>query len=297
MAGTVWHGLLENDEFRRAYLQEVAGRAGRDFTAASTSFEAVRQARLDRLAGLVAGHLDTAAVRELIDRGPGRPATVTMTLGPPAGRPPAPDQAAPEPVKAGAAGRARQAAPGPAGTGTPALPRRTGRLVLRPFLAGDEQDVLAYRGRPDVVRFMPAGPLTPGAAAAWVAERATATAILADDGLLALAAEHDGSVIGEVLIRAGKLADRQAEIGWAFHPGYHGRGLATEAARELLAMAFADLGMHRAWARLDPRNTASARVCERIGLRLEGHLRQSARLKGEWCDVAIYAMLASEWRG
>src|SRR5258706_6577880 len=46
----------------------------------------------------------------------------------------------------------------------PALPRRTGRLVLRPFRHGDEGDVLAYRSRDDVVRFMPADPLQPAAA-------------------------------------------------------------------------------------------------------------------------------------
>jgi adenosylcobyric acid synthase len=69
--GTSWHGVLENDEFRRAFLAEVAALAGRDFTpAAGTSFAAVRQARLDVLGDLVAGHLDTAALTELITGGP-----------------------------------------------------------------------------------------------------------------------------------------------------------------------------------------------------------------------------------
>jgi adenosylcobyric acid synthase len=69
--GTSWHGVLENDEFRRAFLAEVAALAGRAFTpAAGTSFAAVRQARLDVLGDLVAGHLDTAALTELITGGP-----------------------------------------------------------------------------------------------------------------------------------------------------------------------------------------------------------------------------------
>jgi adenosylcobyric acid synthase len=69
--GTSWHGVLENDEFRRAFLAEVAALAGRDFTpAAGTSFAAVRQARLDVLGDLVASHLDTAALTELITGGP-----------------------------------------------------------------------------------------------------------------------------------------------------------------------------------------------------------------------------------
>jgi cobyric acid synthase len=69
--GTSWHGVLENDEFRRAFLAEVATLAGRDFTPApDTEFAAVRQARLDVLADLVAEYLDTAALSRLITGGP-----------------------------------------------------------------------------------------------------------------------------------------------------------------------------------------------------------------------------------
>jgi len=69
--GTSWHGALENDEFRRAFLAEVAALAGRDFTPApGTSFAAVREARLDILADLVSRHLDTAALSHLIENGP-----------------------------------------------------------------------------------------------------------------------------------------------------------------------------------------------------------------------------------
>ena len=69
--GTSWHGTLESDAFRRAFLTEVAALAGRDFTVApDTDFAALRQARLDVLGDLVAGHLDTAALERLIDGGP-----------------------------------------------------------------------------------------------------------------------------------------------------------------------------------------------------------------------------------
>ena len=68
--GTSWHGALENDAFRRAFLAEVAALAGRDFTpAAGTCFAAVREARLDALGDAVAEHLDTAAVGRLIEHG------------------------------------------------------------------------------------------------------------------------------------------------------------------------------------------------------------------------------------
>ena len=69
--GTSWHGVLENDEFRRAFLAEVAALAGRDFTPVpDTDFAAVRQARLDALGDLVADHLEVAALSRLITGGP-----------------------------------------------------------------------------------------------------------------------------------------------------------------------------------------------------------------------------------
>jgi RimJ/RimL family protein N-acetyltransferase len=177
-----------------------------------------------------------------------------------------------------------------------ALPRQTERLVLRAFRPGDESDVLAYRKREDVCRYMPAEPLNATSAAQYVADRLETTKITANNDCIVLAAELGGRVIGDVMIRSGQLADKQAEIGWAFNPEYHGHGYATEAARELLAIAFTELGMHRAWAQLDPRNTASARVCERMGMRHEAHLRHDIWFKGEWGDTAIYALLADEWR-
>lgn len=176
------------------------------------------------------------------------------------------------------------------------MPLRTERLVLRPFRHGDEAAVLAYRHRADVCRYIPADPMTQASAPAFIADRITATGIDADGDRIVFAVELDGLVIGDVLVCTGKVADRQAEVGWVFNPDFHGHGYATEAARELVRLSFDELGMHRIWAQIDPRNTASARLCERLGMRHEAHLRQDMWLKGEWTDSAIYAILESEWR-
>jgi adenosylcobyric acid synthase len=82
--GTSWHGTLENDAFRQAFLTEVAALAGRDFRAApGVSFARLREAQLDLLGDLVAGHLDTAAMGRLIEAG--APAGLPV-LPPAAGR-------------------------------------------------------------------------------------------------------------------------------------------------------------------------------------------------------------------
>jgi len=68
--GTTWHGIFENDAFRRAYLRDLAVRAGRDFTPApGVSFAAVRERRYEVLADLIAAHLDTDALCRLIEGG------------------------------------------------------------------------------------------------------------------------------------------------------------------------------------------------------------------------------------
>ena len=80
--GTSWHGTMENDSFRRAFLTEVAALAGRDFAPApGTDFAALREARLDVLGDLVTAHLDTDALLSLITGGPPR----GLPVIPPAG--------------------------------------------------------------------------------------------------------------------------------------------------------------------------------------------------------------------
>ncbi|GGV43396.1 cobyric acid synthase [Actinomadura cremea] len=81
--GTTWHGAMENDGFRRAFLRDVARAAGRDFEPApDVSFAALREATLDALGDLVEEHLDTDAVWRLIEQGPPRDLPTVPPGGP-----------------------------------------------------------------------------------------------------------------------------------------------------------------------------------------------------------------------
>lgn len=68
--GTMWHGSLEGDAFREAFLAEVADLTGAEYAPGGISFAAARQRRLDQLADLVEAHLDLAAVCRLVTDGP-----------------------------------------------------------------------------------------------------------------------------------------------------------------------------------------------------------------------------------
>ncbi|TDD22526.1 cobyric acid synthase [Kribbella turkmenica] len=71
--GTIWHGLLDDDAARHAFLTEVAGLTGKPAPDGTVSFAAVREARLDGLADAIDSHVDTAALMALIERGPATP--------------------------------------------------------------------------------------------------------------------------------------------------------------------------------------------------------------------------------
>jgi RimJ/RimL family protein N-acetyltransferase len=103
-----------------------------------------------------------------------------------------------------------------------------------------------------------------------------------------------GEVVGHLTMSVDP-DNRQGEIGFIFHPDHQGRGYATEASRALVDHAFEHYGLHRLYGRLEPRNEASARVLEKLGMRREAHLIENEWVKGEWQSEAVYALLAREW--
>ncbi|MEU6556359.1 GNAT family protein [Streptomyces sp. NPDC046915] len=174
----------------------------------------------------------------------------------------------------------------------------TERLVLRLFAPGDIDDRYSYQSLPEVAHYLYRPPLTREGCAESIAARADGTAWQADGDVLLLAvcrADEPG-VVGEVVLTLKSAHARQAEIGWIFNPRCAGRGYATEAARALVSLAFNQLGVHRVFARLDVLNTASVRVCERLGMRREAHLVDNDLDGDRWGSEYVYAMLASEWK-
>ena len=112
---------------------------------------------------------------------------------------------------------------------------------------------------------------------------------------LVITLPEDGRAIGSCGIRRKPENDLEADIGYELAPNHWGRGYATEAALAVVGFGFRELGLHRisSWCIAD--NIASARVLEKIGLRLEGRLRENEYFKGEWWDTLVYGLLRAEW--
>jgi RimJ/RimL family protein N-acetyltransferase len=89
---------------------------------------------------------------------------------------------------------------------------------------------------------------------------------------------------------------RQVEVGYVFHPDSGGQGYATEATRALVDLAFDDLDAHRVFARTDARNTASAALLRRLGMRQAAHFREVEIFKGDWGGELVFAILDREWQ-
>lgn len=65
----------------------------------------------------------------------------------------------------------------------------------------------------------------------------------------------------------------------------------------MVRLGFEALALHRIVGRCDARNTASAAVLARLGMRREAHLVGNEWVKGEWTDELVYALLSAEWVG
>ena len=182
----------------------------------------------------------------------------------------------------------------------PDYPIHTARLTLRPLGPDDADAMYAYKSREDVCRFIPHPPLTREQVIARMAGTHTRSTLDDEGQVLFVGVTLQGAaeLIGDLVLFWHSREHGAGEIGYVLAPEHTGHGYATEALRELLRLGFdpeLGLGLHRITARLDARNTASARVAERLGMRREAHLVENEWFKGEWVDELVYAMLQDEW--
>ena len=112
---------------------------------------------------------------------------------------------------------------------------------------------------------------------------------------LAIVLREQQDVVGRCGLYVTNAEMREASLWYVLNRRHWGRGLVPEAARLLVGFGFRTLGLHRIIVDCDPRNTASVRVAQKLGLRQEAHFRENAWIKGEWTDSIIFAILDREW--
>ena len=124
----------------------------------------------------------------------------------------------------------------------------------------------------------------------------------------ALVAHAKGTVLPRVMLCDGEVVGRvtlsdithgtfqSCHLGYWLSESHNGRGLATAAVSEILAVAFDELGLHRVEAGTMPHNVRSQAVLQRNGFVRFGYAPAYLRIDGAWRDHVLYQVLR-EWRG
>jgi RimJ/RimL family protein N-acetyltransferase len=173
----------------------------------------------------------------------------------------------------------------------------TARLVLRRFRPEDLDAFVAYRSDPQIARYQVwEAPYLAGQAHQFLQDlQASHPDTPGEWFQFALTLRHADRPIGDCAAHVFADDSRQAEVGFTLAAEHQGHGYATEAVRRLLHYLLVERGKHRVSATCDDRNTRSAAVLERVGMRREGHLLESTWSKGEWTNDLLYAVLRREW--
>ncbi len=111
----------------------------------------------------------------------------------------------------------------------------------------------------------------------------------------AITLPENDRLVGTVTLIGWDRAHRRAELGYMLKPTLWGNGYASEAVRGVLRFGIDRMNLYRVEAELDPRNTASARLLERLGFKDEGLMRQRWFLYDEWCDGSMYGLLTDDF--
>lgn len=170
----------------------------------------------------------------------------------------------------------------------------SGRICLREVGVEDREAVRAWTSDPEVVRFLPFGPLVGEELDRYV-DQILGEAEGGSRSSYNLVVERvdEGDVIGAVSLTIDSELHRRAELGFVLQRRSWGQGYASEAAGALADFAFDHLGIHRVWAICATANAASVKVLERIGMVREGTLREHLLVGDVFHDTYLYGRVAT----
>jgi [ribosomal protein S5]-alanine N-acetyltransferase len=175
------------------------------------------------------------------------------------------------------------------------VPITTERLLLRPITIKDARDIFAYASNPEVtkyVRFVTHKSLRDTHAFIRRVQTSYRKGITP---LWGMEIKASGRLIGASGFLQWPNPDQRAELGYVINPDFWGQGYVTEAAKALCDFAFKKMKVNRIEAGTIVGHTASERVLQKCGFKVEGVLRQRELIKGRFPDVTMYSLLRSDY--
>jgi ribosomal-protein-serine acetyltransferase len=121
-------------------------------------------------------------------------------------------------------------------------------------------------------------------------------ALFADNKGLNVGIWYQGILAGTVRYHEIDWPNGSTELGYWVGGAFEGLGLITQTCQVLIDYAFKELGLNRVVISCAVGNQKSRAIAERLGFTQEGILRQSEWLQDHFTDMAVYGLLASEWR-
>lgn len=182
-----------------------------------------------------------------------------------------------------------------AGTGTSAVRIDGRKVVLREFALSDLHDTMAVVGDDQVTRWLSFASKTldqQRELLAGVLERATQ--VPRSEYYLAIEERAEERLVG--FVRLGLTGAQAAKLGYAVRHDAQKKGFATDAAQAMIDFGFGTLKLHRITAAIGPDNIASHYVAAKLGMTLEGRLRDHVFTNGAWRDSDLYSILHDEWQ-
>ncbi len=116
-----------------------------------------------------------------------------------------------------------------------------------------------------------------------------------EDETFAFAITVDNKVIGSIgVFRQENIHRQTAELGYYISEEYWGKGIMTEAVKQICEYVFSKSDIIRIYAEPFAYNIASCRVLEKAGFQYEGTLRYNAVKNGKIIDMKMYSILKAE---
>jgi len=169
-------------------------------------------------------------------------------------------------------------------------------LILRPLMIDDAPHFFQYRSDAETNRYQGWIPKCQDDAVMFISKIAKRFNEPESWYQLAIIHNETKELIGDVGIHFFGVENKQVEIGCTLAKKDHGKGYASEALQSVISYLFDKLDKHRITTSIDPNNTRSIGLVERLGFRKEAHFKASLFLHGEWLDDVVYAMLKKEWQ-
>ena len=118
---------------------------------------------------------------------------------------------------------------------------------------------------------------------------------VADRQAAAFFSRHEGKIAGNIGLYHFDHQNKIAAIGYWLGAAFQGKGLITNACREIIGYGFTELGLNRIELKCGTGNLKSQAIPERLGFTREGILRQAEQVNGRFHDLYLYSLLKEDW--